>query len=250
MVRTSTDDGRTWSEARRLPDGDARPDQEQAGPSRRRHDRQPEQHRVERQAEPVANPLRAVDRWRQDVDDRSARRRRRRARAPGDPAEHPRPSGRQAAGGRPHAVASASSRRGPTDGGKTWTPLTLDGAAQPERRDRRRHAARWPAAHRLQPHAEGTIAAERRGVARRHGVGGGAGARERARRVFVPGRDSGRDGKVHITYTWKRQRVRHVVIDPSKLASVPMTDGLWPPQLGRARRNSQRVGRGRLTNRR
>ena len=25
------------------------------------------------------------------------------------------------------------------------------------------------------------------------------------------------DGKVHVTYTWKRQRVRHVVIDPTKL---------------------------------
>jgi len=27
-----------------------------------------------------------------------------------------------------------------------------------------------------------------------------------------------RDGLVHITYTWKRQRVRHVVVDPAKLA--------------------------------
>jgi predicted neuraminidase len=26
-----------------------------------------------------------------------------------------------------------------------------------------------------------------------------------------------RDGKVHITYTWKRQRVRHVAIDPEQL---------------------------------
>jgi len=25
------------------------------------------------------------------------------------------------------------------------------------------------------------------------------------------------DGKVHITYTWKRLKVRHVVLDPSKL---------------------------------
>ena len=25
------------------------------------------------------------------------------------------------------------------------------------------------------------------------------------------------DGKVHITYTWKRQKVRHVVLDPAKL---------------------------------
>ena len=26
------------------------------------------------------------------------------------------------------------------------------------------------------------------------------------------------DGRVHVTYTWKRQRVKHVVIDPTKLA--------------------------------
>jgi len=38
----------------------------------------------------------------------------------------------------------------------------------------------------------------------------------------------GRDGMVHVTYTWKRQRVRHVVIDPARLAPVPMPDGAWP----------------------
>ena len=26
-----------------------------------------------------------------------------------------------------------------------------------------------------------------------------------------------RDGLVHITYTWQRQRIRHVVVDPAKL---------------------------------
>jgi alpha-L-rhamnosidase len=26
------------------------------------------------------------------------------------------------------------------------------------------------------------------------------------------------DGLVHVTYTWRRQRVKHVVIDPAKLA--------------------------------
>ena len=39
-----------------------------------------------------------------------------------------------------------------------------------------------------------------------------------------------RDGLVHITYTWKRQRVRHVVIDPAKLETLPIMDGMWPGQ--------------------
>ncbi|MBO0724450.1 MAG: exo-alpha-sialidase [Blastocatellia bacterium] len=37
-----------------------------------------------------------------------------------------------------------------------------------------------------------------------------------------------RDGLVHITYTWKRKKVKHVVIDPSKLSLREMKDGLWP----------------------
>jgi predicted neuraminidase len=36
------------------------------------------------------------------------------------------------------------------------------------------------------------------------------------------------DGRVHITYTWKRQKIRHVVVDPAKLESKPIVNGLWP----------------------
>ena len=36
------------------------------------------------------------------------------------------------------------------------------------------------------------------------------------------------DGLVHVTYTWKRLRIKHAVIDPKKLESVPMPDGNWP----------------------
>lgn len=39
-----------------------------------------------------------------------------------------------------------------------------------------------------------------------------------------------RDGLVHLTYTWKREKVKHVVIDPAKLARVPMPDGSWPAE--------------------
>ncbi len=36
------------------------------------------------------------------------------------------------------------------------------------------------------------------------------------------------DGLVHITYTWKRKKVRHAVIDPAKLTLKPIADGNWP----------------------
>ena len=39
------------------------------------------------------------------------------------------------------------------------------------------------------------------------------------------------DGLVHITYTWKRRRVRHVVVDPSKLTTKPISDGQWPANV-------------------
>ncbi len=37
-----------------------------------------------------------------------------------------------------------------------------------------------------------------------------------------------RDGKVHITYTWNRKKVKHVVVDPKKLKLSEIKDGAWP----------------------
>ena len=38
------------------------------------------------------------------------------------------------------------------------------------------------------------------------------------------------DGLVHVTYTWKRERIKHVVLDPKKLVPRPMKDGQWPKE--------------------
>lgn len=37
-----------------------------------------------------------------------------------------------------------------------------------------------------------------------------------------------RDGLVHITYTWERKRIKHVVINPRKLKLRPIVNGKWP----------------------
>jgi predicted neuraminidase len=36
------------------------------------------------------------------------------------------------------------------------------------------------------------------------------------------------DGRVHVTWTWKRERIRHAVIDPARLRPTAMPDGVWP----------------------
>lgn len=36
------------------------------------------------------------------------------------------------------------------------------------------------------------------------------------------------DGLVHATYTWKRKLVKHAIIDPTKLTTKPILNGEWP----------------------
>jgi len=37
-----------------------------------------------------------------------------------------------------------------------------------------------------------------------------------------------KNGLVHVTYTWKRQRIRHAVLDPTKFELREIKDGAWP----------------------
>jgi predicted neuraminidase len=40
-----------------------------------------------------------------------------------------------------------------------------------------------------------------------------------------------RDGLIHITYTWKRRKIKHAVIDPAKLTLRDMANGEWPSMV-------------------
>jgi predicted neuraminidase len=36
------------------------------------------------------------------------------------------------------------------------------------------------------------------------------------------------NGLIHITYTWNRKQIKHVIIDPAKIIAEPFTGGEWP----------------------
>lgn len=36
------------------------------------------------------------------------------------------------------------------------------------------------------------------------------------------------DGLIHVTYTWKRELIKHAVIDPKKILAQPIENGIWP----------------------
>lgn len=40
------------------------------------------------------------------------------------------------------------------------------------------------------------------------------------------------DGLVHVAYTWKRLRIKHVVLDAARLSPVPIEAGVWPECAG------------------
>lgn len=50
------------------------------------------------------------------------------------------------------------------------------------------------------------------------------------RQFSYPSAIQTRDGLVHIVYTWHRKRIKHVVLDPARLQTTPMPRGEWPTE--------------------
>jgi predicted neuraminidase len=227
MVRTSRDGGKTWSDARRLPDGILGPIKNKpvrladgtllAGSSTESPER-PSAWRVhfERSGDAgltwtAAFPPAAADGTQMDAIQ---------------------PSILIQAGGKLQAVGRSRSGRifetWSSDGGRTWTPLALTSLPNPNSgidavtlRDRRQvvvynHTAegRSPLNVAISPDGKTWSAA----LVLESDPG----------EYSYPAVIQSADGHVHITYTWKRQRIKHVEIDPAKLKPVRMTGGAWP----------------------
>ena len=229
MVRTSRDAGRTWSDARRLPDGILGPIKNKpvrlsdgsivCGSSTESPER-PSTWRVhfERSVDAgrtwtVARPNASGERPEIDAIQPSI-------------LIHPREMLQAVGRSRSGRVFETWS----SDRGQTWAPLTLTALPNPDSgidavtlRDGRQLIVYN---HARQGRSPLNVALSRDGRSWHAAL-----VLEREPGEYsYPAVIQTADGHAHITYTWRRQRIKHVAIDPAKLAPVPMADGTWPRQ--------------------
>ena len=215
MARTSPDNGRTWTNVRRLPDGILGPIKNKpvrlgdgtivAGSSTESPER-PSNWRVHFERSTDGGST-----WTATPSLRSAE-------ATIDAIQ---PSILIHPGGRLQAVGRTRSQRvfetWSADSGRTWTPIALTSLPNPNSgidamtlRDGR-HLIVYN--HTSQGRTPLNVALSRDGrewnpvIVLEHDPG----------EYSYPAVIQSADGRVHITYTWKRQRIKHVVIDPTQL---------------------------------
>lgn len=227
MVRTSRDNGRTWTEGKRLPDGILGPvknkpvrlaDGTLLSGSSTESDESPSKWRVhfERSTDGGAT-------WTTVVPPASA---------DATPINAIQPSILVHPAGKLQAVGRSRSGKvfetWSTDGGRTWTPLSLTPLPNPSAgtdavtlRDGR-HLIVYN--HTAQGRSPLNVAVSRDGKVWEAALV----LESEPGEYSYPAVIQSADGKVHITYTWKRQRIKHVEIDPAQLKPVPMPDGNWP----------------------
>ena len=231
MARTSRDSGQTWSDARRLPDGILGPiknkpvrlpDGTLVGPSSTESPERPSRWRVHfERSEDAGQTWTAVDAS---------------ASAGGSRIDAIQPSILVHPGGKLQAIGRTRSGRvfetWSGDKGRTWTPMALTALPNPGSgidaatlRDGR-HLIVYN--HTTQGRSPLNVSLSRDGKTWEAALV----LESEPGEYSYPAVIQSADGLVHITYTWKRQRIKHVVIDPARLVPLPMPDGRWPSGHG------------------
>jgi predicted neuraminidase len=230
MTRTSKDAGRTWSEAQRLPDGILGPiknkpvriaDGTLISPTSTESPEQPSKWRVH---------------FERSTDDGKT----------WTAVQLPAPSGTLIdaiqpsilihRGGRLQAVGRTRSQRvfetWSTDAGKTWSPMTLTVLPNPSAGTDAvtladgRHLIVYN--HTPKGRTPLNVAVSRDGKLWEAALV----LENEPGEYSYPAVIQTPDSLVHVTYTWKRLRIKHVVIDPKRLQTLPMPDGSWPATAG------------------
>jgi predicted neuraminidase len=216
MMRTSADEGRTWSAARRLPDGILGPiknkpvrlpDGTIIAPSSTETPDTPSTWRVHFERTRDAGTTWSVSRPT--------------AAAADDAIEAIQPSILTHAGGRLQAVGRTRSGRvfetWSEDAGHTWTPVRLTELPNPSAgtdavtlRDGR-HLLVYNRAPKGRTPLNVAVTRDGRAWEDVHVLESEPGE------YSYPAVIQTTDGLVHITYTWRRERIKHVVLDPAKL---------------------------------
>jgi predicted neuraminidase len=230
MLRSSTDNGRTWTEARRLPDGIL-------GPIKNKPVRLPDGALLAPSStETPENP----SAWRIHFERSEDGGRTWSMTAPAPAAEgspidaiqpsvliHPNATLQAVGRTRSGRIFETWSR----DAGRTWSAVALTSLPNPSSgtdavtlRDGR-HLLVYN--HTPRGRSPLNVSLSRDGKAWE----AGAVLESEPGEYSYPAAIQTADGLVHITYTWKRQRIKHVVLDPAKLKTVPIADGTWPADV-------------------
>lgn len=227
LVRTSNDGGRTWSEPRRLPDGIL-------GPVKNKPVRLADGTLLSGSStETPASPSVWRIHFERSTDNGMTWTAVRPAAAPNGMDVHAiQPSILVHPGGRLQAVGRSRSQRifqtWSEDGGRTWSPVTLTSLPNPSAgtdavtlRDGRHllvynHTPKGRSPLNVAVSQDGNTWSAALVLERDPGE------------YSYPAVIQAADGRVHITYTWRRERIKHVVVDPGKLTLTPMVDGQWP----------------------
>jgi len=224
MLMTSTDGGQTWSEPRRLPDGIL-------GPIKNKP--------VQLDSGELLAPTSSEHAgWRVHFERTADLGKTWQATAPlndGERLSAIQPSILLHPGGRLQAVGRTQSGRlfetWSDDDGKTWSAMTLTELPNP---DAGADAVTLADGRHLLVYNHTTKGRSPLNVAiSSDGKNWSAAAvleDEPGSEFSYPAVIQSRDGLVHVTYTWKRQRIKHVTIDPTELKLVPITAGQWPRQ--------------------